>query len=35
MGCYGLNSSDSGQGPVEVEQGNELSSFIESWEILE
>jgi hypothetical protein len=37
MGRYGLDSSDSGEGPVvgSFEHGNEPSGSAKSWEILE
>jgi hypothetical protein len=37
MGRYGLDSSDSGQGPVEgsCEHGNEPSGSIKCWEIFQ
>jgi hypothetical protein len=37
MGCYRLDSSGSGEGPVEgsYEQGNEPTGSIKFWEILE
>jgi hypothetical protein len=37
MGRYGLNSSGSGQGPVEgsYEHGNEPSGYMKFWEIVE
>jgi hypothetical protein len=37
MGCYRLEPSTSGQGPVasSCEHGNELSGSIEFWEVLE
>jgi hypothetical protein len=37
MGWYGLDSSDSGMGPVNgsFANGNELSGSIKCWDILE